>query len=534
MPTASDLIARRLHDAGCRYAFGIPGGEVLSLIEALRAVGIRVVLSRHENCAGFMGEGVHHFDRAPAILFGTIGPGIANAANVIANAMQDQVPMIVLTGCVTATDRHTYTHQVFDHVKLCEPIAKAAFRVEKGSAAVLADKAVRLAMEGRPGPVVLDVPIDVQRGDEPDGPPRRAALAPMMPAQSPDLDAARALFHQAEKPLMIAGLDVLTEGCADRVAAFCRNHSIPLITSYKAKGILPEDDPLSLGGAGLSPKADRHLLDLVHSSDCVLLAGYDPIEMRIGWRDPWPDPSRVVEISREANRHHMHQAGLNFVGSIGATLDSLAEGRVASPTWTDGKPATTRAALRNAWHLDETWGPAAIVDELRRALPRDAVVTTDSGAHRILLSQAFDVFRPSGLLQSSALCTMGCAVPIAIGRKLAEPDRPVVATLGDAGLEMFLGELATLRDLGLAVPIIVFVDEQLALIELKQRGMQLPSLAVEFGATDFKAVAEGLGGYGHWAESRSELATALRSALDADRFSVIACRIGKSPYDDRI
>ena len=277
-----------------------------------------------------------------------------------------------------------------------------------------------------------------------------------------------------------------------------------------------------------------HLLSLLEQSDCILLAGYDPIEMRVGWRDPWPDPAKVIEISREANRHHVHQAGYNFIGDIGATLAAPSADLENKPIWPDDSPAKTRATLKQSWDLDEQWGPAAIADVMRNVLPRDAVITTDSGAHRILLSQSLEIYRPRGLLQSSALCTMGCAVPIAIGRKLAEPDCAVVATLGDAGLEMFLGELATIRDLGLAIPIIVFVDEQLALIELKQRGMQLPNLAVEFGATDFKAVAEALGGSGVWVEDREALQNALSVALDSDCFTLIACRIGKSPYDGRI
>ena len=181
MPTSSDIIAERLYRAGCRYAFGIPGGEVLAIMEALSRAGIEVILSKHENCAGFMGEGVHHHDGAPAILIATIGPGIANAANVIANALQDRVPMIALTGCVPALQQHTYTHQVFDHVEFARTITKAAYRVEHGTASVLADKAVSIATEGRPGPVLLDVPIDVQTtgadpGSQGHGP--RAAMAP--------------------------------------------------------------------------------------------------------------------------------------------------------------------------------------------------------------------------------------------------------------------------------------------------------------------------------------------------------------------
>ena len=535
MPDSTDLIARRLAEAGCRHAFGIPGGEVLAVMDALERAGIRVVLARHENCAGFMGEGVHHLDRAPAVLVATIGPGIANAVNVIANAHQDRVPMIVLTGCISADERHSYTHQVFDHVKLVEPVAKAAFRVEEGMAAVLADRAVAIATEGRPGPVLLDIPIDVQTREQSAPPPiPEAAARPVAPAEGPALDEARSWLAEARRPLMVAGLDVLTQAAEAAVAAFCRRFRVPLITTYKAKGVLPEDDPLALGGAGLSPRADRHLLPLAAASDCIILAGYDPIEMRIGWRDPWPDGARVVDLPAVADRHGMHRASLMFPGDVGAALESLGKGVTPRETWPEGEPAAAKAALRAGSRLDEDWGPAAVVDVLRRSLPRDAVVTTDSGAHRIVLSQLFECYRPRGLLQSTGLCTMGCAVPLAIGRKLAEPDRTVVATVGDGGLEMFLGELATLRDLKLAIPVVVFVDTQLGLIELKQRGSQLPNVAVEFGATDFAAVAKALGGEGVRVRDRGSLAREIEAALSRDRFTVIAAEIGRRAYDGRI
>ena len=167
-------------------------------------------------------------------------------------------------------------------------------------------------------------------------------------------------------------------------------------------------------------------------------------------------------------------------------------------------------------------------------LPRETVATVDSGAHRIVLSQLWESYFPRSLLQSTALCTMGCALPLAMGRKLAEPERPVVAFVGDAGLEMFLGELATARDLGLAIPIVVFVDEQLGLIEMKQRGSQMGNLAVDFGATDFPAVAKALGGEGVLCRDRDSLAAALDEALRCDRFTVIAVDIGRQAYDSRI
>ncbi len=535
MATASDIIARRLYDAGCRHAFGIPGGEVMVLMDALDRVGIEMHLVKHENCAGFMGEGVWHFDGAPAILIATIGPGIANAINVIANALQDRVPMIALTGCVPALEQHSYAHQVLDHLKLAGEVTKAAFRVEAGTAALIADKAVAIALQDRQGPVLLDVPIDVQKLEENSVWPRRAGLSIVGPAPGPDLDLARSWFAEAEKPLVIAGLDVLNQNGSEAVAQFCRDHAIPLITTYKGKGILPETDPLSLGGAGLSPTADAKLLPLVKASDCLILAGYDPIEMRLGWQNIWGEGARVIDFCAVPNSHYMHQAAINFVGNVAAGLAGLEVGNnKPRSSWSDGEPGEVGQQLRDSLNLDETWGPAAVIDECRKGLPDETIVTVDSGAHRILLSQSWQCLEPRGMLQSSGLCTMGCAVPLAIGRKIAEPSRPVAAFIGDAGLEMFLGELITIADKKLAIPIIVFVDESLGLIELKQRGSQMANLAVDFSGSDFPAIAKALGGYGGWCDTRQEVRREISAALERDSFTLIAARIGRKAYEGRL
>jgi len=534
MKTVSDIIAQRLYDAGCRHAFGIPGGEVMVLMAALDRAGIQMHLVKHENCAGFMGEGVFHFDGAPAILIATIGPGIANGINVMANALQDRVPMIALTGCVPAREQHTYTHQVMDHLKLAQEVTKAAFRVEANTAAVIADKAVAIAMEDRQGPVLLDVPIDVQTLEETPSWPRRAALSPVGPAAGPDLDLARKWFAEAKKPIVIAGVDVLNQNGSAEVARFCRHYSIPLITTYKGKGILPETDPLSLGGAGLAPSADAQLLPLVKSSDCIILAGYDPIEMRMGWQNIWQDDARAIDFSAVSNTHYMHQASINFVGNVAAGLKALSLDNAPKESWSGGEPTAVRNKLRDELGLDEEWGPTAVIDECRKAMPETTIITVDSGAHRILLSQAWQCFEPRGMLQSTALCTMGCAVPLAIGRKIAEPNRPVAAFVGDAGLEMFLGELSTIREKKLGIPIVVFVDESLGLIELKQRGSQMANLAVDFGGSDLPAVAKALGGYGSWCDDRQSVSREVTEAFDRDSFTLIAARIGRKAYEGRL
>jgi acetolactate synthase-1/2/3 large subunit len=175
-----------------------------------------------------------------------------------------------------------------------------------------------------------------------------------------------------------------------------------------------------------------------------------------------------------------------------------------------------------------------VIDECRSALPRDALATADSGAHRILLSQMWQCYEPRGLMQSSALCTMGCAVPLAMGAGLASPDRVVVSFSGDAGFLMVAGELATAAELGLRTIFVVFVDASLALIEMKQRQRQLQNEGVDFALHDIAAIGRAFGGAGHRVRTRAELRAALAAAMAAPGFTVIAAEIARGAYDGRI
>ncbi|NOD92051.1 thiamine pyrophosphate-binding protein [Ruegeria sp. HKCCD4884] len=534
-PRAADLLAQRLYEAGCRHAFGMPGGEVLTLVDALEKAGITFHLTKHENSAGFMAEAVHHRDGAPAILVATLGPGAMNGINVVANALQDRVPMIVLTGCVDADEALTYTHQVMDHAQVYRSITKGTLTLTAKGADIVADKAVSLANQPRPGPVHIDVPISV--ADTPVTGVKRRRLAKIAPV-SPGgecLEKARRWVAEAERPVAIVGVDVLYDDSRSVVQAFLEHFGIPFVTTYKAKGVVPEDHPLCLGGAGLSPLADKHLVPLIEQSDLVLCLGYDPIEMRPGWREIWdPADKRVIDISAVVNDHYMHQAGLNLVADTGETLEAIAKGNPARATWPAGEPSKVKAALAKAFPNDEDWGPAAVIAETRAVLPPETLATADSGAHRILLSQMWNCSEERGLIQSSALCTMGCAVPMAIGLKLAEPQRPVISFSGDAGFLMVAGELSTAAEMGGNPIFLVFVDASLALIELKQRQRQMGNKGVDFGHHDFAAMGRAFGGHGHTVRNRAELRSALEAAVKADTFTVIAAEIERGGYDGRI
>ena len=537
--TAADILAQRLFDAGCRHAFGIPGGEVLSVMHALDHAGLEIVLAKHENGAGFMAEGTYHRTGAPGVLFATLGPGMANAYNVIANAHQDRVPLVFLTGRVDDFDAASYTHQVFDHAKALEPVVKGSFTLVDGAVDRIVDKALSLAQSGRPGPVHIDVPISLAAKIQENTPKLwQPAYLPSAPSESPEFKEVRTRLAQAKRPLAVLGLEILSEGCEADVKEFLLKHGIPSVATYKGKGIIPDDHALSLGGAGLSPKADKVVLPLLEQSDYLLLIGYDPIEMRHGWQDVWqpckqPGQQFVAEFTLEPNLHGMHRANFTFTGSLAPALNTLDKGLTVGPVWQENEISSAKSGLASAFPADEEWGPAAIVDEVRKAMPDHGIASVDSGAHRILQSQLWVCRQPHTLIQSSALCTMGCALPLAMGAKVASPDVPVVAFTGDAGLEMILGELSTLRDLKLPVVVVVFVDESLALIELKQRGSGRDNLAVDFGGTDFAALADAMGGRGLNARNRTEMVAALDGAFEGDKFTLIAAHIDRKAYDGK-
>jgi acetolactate synthase-1/2/3 large subunit len=536
---SAKIIARHLANVGCRHVFGMPGGEVLVLLDALKDAGIKFTLCKHENAAGYMAEGSWHATGAPGILLTTIGPGLTNGMNAVANAFQEQVPMIVLSGCIDQSEAEQFTHQVMDQSALMAPITKAQYRVASGTAAHVVQKALAVAMADPPGPVHIDLPVGLAAAPAPD-----VAISARVTGRA-GWPSGHALSNSADKlakaqnPIILAGLGALLHDAGAAITALSHAMNIPVITTYKAKGVMNETDPLCLGGHGLSPLSDQDILPLLMASDCVLLAGYDPIEMRSGWIQPW-DAEAAIELSHADIDHGMYGSALRVVGDISALVSQLHDALQTAlqtalpanprPTWPDGAPQSARKSLKSAFAGPDHWGPHAVFRTMKAQLPQNAVLTVDSGAHRILLAQMWECDRPRGLLQSSAFCTMGVAVPLAIGHAIARPDTPVVAVVGDAGFDMSPGDLATLRDAGLPMAIIVLVDDSLALIEKKQTLMQLPGHGVLFAPTDIPAVARAYGGHGVAVQDAETLAQELNKVWARSTFTVIAARVDKQEY----
>ncbi len=526
----ANVIASELARAGIRRAFGIPGGEVLALIDALAGEGVDFTTARHETAAGLMAEGAAAYDDGTALLVVTLGPGVSNAVNAVANAKLDRVPMLVISACAEGA----FTHQVFDQRALLAPLVRASFRIESGSVAQTVRRALETARSHPRGPVHLDVSTALFSAEEP-----AANLTTRAPAPEPEghtVERIAALLRGARRPLLLAGLEC-TRRESPALRALAAALAAPTLTTYKAKGVFDEHDTLCLGAAGLSPRADAALLPLVRAADVVLLVGYDPVEMRASYVEPFAAETRVLELAACARMHQMHRSEACAVGDLKPNLELLCASLLEAPPtcfhapWRE-RAITVRAALQAQHRIG--FGPLAIVDTLARVVPAELPITLDTGAHRIVFSQVFRARRPGQVLQSNGLCTMGYALPAAIGLSQASR-QPVLAVMGDGGFEMVLGELATLRDLRLPVVSVIFDDQSLALIDMKQRALGFARRAVWSGATDHVAVARAFGGHGARVHDAHSLELALRNALvRSDAFSVISCSFERGAYEGLI
>lgn len=527
----ADRIAETLAAHGVRAAFGMPGGEVVTLVDALGSAGIDFHLARHETQAALMAAGESLVSGAPGLLVTTLGPGLANAVNGIADAAQERTPLIVISGAVDRATRGRFTHQVIDHARLLAPLVKGSFEIApEGATAVLA-RAIRLATSAPMGPVHLDLSPEVAAATSPEksvAAPARV-LSPSIAPDDPVIAEVAERLGRARQPLVIAGFEAARNSEAASICAFLEGFGAPVITTYKAKGLVAEDRAPALGAAGLSPRADALLRGLVEKADLVLLLGYDPIEMRAGWLDALGDPERIIAIGATPADHGMHEIGLSVTADLAKVVDALSHRLRPWPIWPDGEPEAVRAGLGKIFVGNEAWGPRRVIDVLREAAA-DAIVTVDSGAHRILLSQKWIAHRPLRLLQSAGFCTMAAALPLAIGAAVASAGKRVIAVMGDGGLEMGIGELGTLRDLGLPVTIVVLQDCSLALIALKQAAARLAPAGVTLGHTDFPGAARAFGGHGVAVSDAPALARALHEAEHSTGFTLIACEIDADAY----
>ena len=530
--SVADVVARTLSAYGARFAFGIPGNDVLESVRACEEAGITFVLAKAEPSAAFMADAVFQLTGAPAVLIPALGPGIANAVSGIAGAWMERTAMAILCGEMGTGNMGVYNHQVFDHVALCQPVTKYAERLNPRRAGQQIAKALDIALAWPAGPVLLNIPADANKLPAQDAvqQPPHLVVTCLAATAAADLEA---MLARAQRPLALIGRGAIHRGAAAAVAAFVRGRQIPFFATYKAKGVLDEHDPLCLGSVGLSPVVDAINLHAVREADLLVLIGFDPIELRDAWVDAWPADKPCLTLDWAPTCDRIFPRGAEAYGALDAMLRQLMPATPAAGTWPDDTLAAVRSRVAEVVRPRDPVGaisPAALFAAVDRRIADDWVMTVDVGAHRILANHVLRCRVPGQLLQSNGLGCMGYAVPAAIAAQLVHPDHKVVAMLGDGCMLMTQGELAVAAERHLPLVIVVLNDATLSLIALKQDKMGMIARGVDFRPPDFAAIARGFGAVGVRVHDLAEFEAAFDTALADRRLTVIEAVVDPAEY----
>ena len=469
--TGAQILINLLERQGIEIIPGMPGGANLPMYDALYDSSIRHVLARHEQGAGFMAQGMARVTGNPAVCFGTSGPGATNLITAIADARMDSIPLIAITGQVPRALIGTDAFQEVDTCGLTLPITKQNFLVH--SAEELLDiipAAFRIASSGRPGPVLVDVPKDVQTesvivSQWPDpGQPRRPPSI-----EETRIDRMADMIRAAERPLFYIGGGIIAAEASTILRRLSERLSIPVTATLMGLGAMPTDHPLFLGMLGMH--AARHTNMALEDCDLLIAAGVRFDDRATGKAAQFCPDAQIIHIDIDAGElGKIRQPHLCMEADVREVLDML-DGRlpdITRPVW-----QARIAELRRQHPLvvegkDDPLQPYGLILQTARLLKKDAIITTDVGQHQMWAAQVCPLRHPRQWLTSGGLGTMGFGMPAAIGAALANPTKPVVCISGDGSFLLNIQELATLAEENLNVKILVMNNAHLGMVRQQQ------------------------------------------------------------------
>jgi acetolactate synthase I/II/III large subunit len=497
--TGAELIVRLLERQGVRTIAGIPGGAILPLYDALSGSElIDHVLARHEQGAGFMAQGMARVSGRPEVCFASSGPGATNLVTAIADAKLDSIPMVAITGQVPLSMIGTDAFQEVDTYGMTIPITKHNFLVRSARELLeVIPAAFRLAMSGRPGPVLVDVPKDVQNQMV----AFEAYPEPATPAALPELDmtaieTAAAMINAAEQPVLYLGGGVVHSGASQQAVTLAEQAGLPTTMTLMALGAMPIDHPLSIGMLGMH--GARYTNYVLEEADLLICVGARFDDRAIGKAAQFCPRAKIVHIDIDPSElHKIKTAQVAIQADVGAALEALLP-RVKAQLrkrW-----LSHVASLKSRFPLqmpgqDDPRSHYGLIQAVAAALDDDAIIATDVGQHQMWVAQAYPFRRPRQWLTSGGLGTMGFGMPAALGAAMAAPDRTVVCFSGDGSLQMNIQELATAAEQGLNVKIILMNNNSLGLVYQQQSlfyGKRV--FASKYARPmDFVKIAEGFG-----------------------------------------
>jgi acetolactate synthase-1/2/3 large subunit len=519
MIKGSDLLVAALENEGVERIFGVPGEENLDVVESLRKSRIELVVTRHEQAASFMAATHGRLTGRPGVCISTLGPGALNFTTGAAYAHLGAMPMIMLTGQKGILFSRQARFQIVDIVAVMRPITKMARTIVTGSSIpTLVRDAFRVAMEERPGPVLLELPEDIAgdiAGEEIDDvplvPPHDVPVPVAHPAA---LERATQMLLAAKRPLLMAGAGANRPRLTDALSDFVRRTRLPFFNTQMGKGAIAGGSNLYMGTAALSERDYVHRA--IDRADVILAVGHDTVEkppFLMGPRGP-----KVIHVGfTPAHVEQVFYPHAEVVGDVGPSLALLAdriEGRLnLDPTFAALRAEILAKLQDRAEEARFPLTPQRIVHDVRAVMPEDGMVCLDNGMYKIWFARNYRTHVANTLLLDNALATMGAGLPSAMMAAMLYPQRRVLAVAGDGGFMMSSQEMETAVRLRLNLVVLILEDNAYGMIRWKQAVDGFPDFGLTFGNPDFVEYAESYGARGRRVDSGDGLAPALEAAF---------------------
>ena len=531
---ASDLFVNALEAEGVEYIFGIPGEENLDLLDSLRNSKIQLILTRHEQAAGFMAATYGRLTGRAGVCLSTLGPGATNFVTAAAYGQLGALPMLMITGQKPIKSSKQGKFQIVDVVEMMKPLTKYTQQIVGGdNIPSRVHEAFRLAEEERPGATHLELPEDIAR-DETDADllPTRHVRRPI--AEQKSIHQAVEALHKAKHPLLLIGAGANRKQTAKMLRDFVDEFQIPFFSTQMGKGVLDERDPLFLGNAALSDGDFLHRA--IAHSDLILNVGHDVVE-----KPPFfmhvDDGRTVIHVNfRTAEVDPVYFPQVEVVGDIANSVWQITQALTAQEQWDFKYFLQIRERVEA--HLLEGADdprfpiyPQRLVADIRKVMPDDGIIALDNGVYKIWFARNYRAHLSNTVLLDNALATMGAGLPSALAAQVVFPERRVMAICGDGGFLMNSAEMETAVRLKLNLIVLILRDNAYGMIKWKQSNMGFPNWGLDFGNPDFVKYAESYGAHGHRVASAEELAPLLERCYQAGGVHLVEAPMDYSEND---
>ena len=534
MTKASDLLVQCLEGEGVEYVFGVPGEENLDFLDSLsRSTKIRLILTRHEQGAGFMAATYGRHTGKAGVCVATLGPGATNFVTAAAYAFLGGMPMMMITGQKPIKKSKQGRFQILDVVDMMRPITKYTHQLASAdNIPARTREAFRLAQEEKPGATHLELPEDIAH-DPTDSTPIPPSYARRPLADGKSILAAVRAIEAAKAPILVIGAGANRTMTSKMLLELVEKTGIPFLTTQLGKGVIDERHPKFLGCAALSAGDFVHAA--IRKADVIVNIGHDVIE-----KPPFfmgADGTTVIHMSfRSAEVDPVYFPQIEVVGDIANAVWQLKEAIRVQPHWDSAGMLAARAA--EVVHRDAAIDdrrcplyPQYLVDQVRKAMPEDGIIALDNGVYKIWFARNYTAYQPNTVLLDNALATMGAGLPSAMASNMVYPDRKVMAICGDGGFMMNSQEMETAVRLGLNITVLILNDNSYGMIRWKQANMGFKDWGLTYGNPDFVAYAESYGAKGHRVTSAEMFPALLAHCLEMPGVHLIDCPVDYSDND---